>query len=104
MDKSRLEFENELEFGTPFVSDMRRDLSYDIPHYHSELEIVYVKDGTLRAICDTETFVANTGEFFIFMPGAVHSFEKAQNNAIYYAKIPPQNTFGEDFSALHLPQ
>ena len=102
MDKTRLEFENDLNRGAPFVSEIRKDLSYDIPHYHNELEIVYVKQGTLKAICDTECFDAKPGEFFIFMPGVVHSFEKLQNNAIYYAKIPPTTASEADFSSLRL--
>lgn len=100
MNKSYIEFENELNGGFPFVSEEKRNLSYDIPHYHPELEIVYVTEGTLCANCDGETYIADVGEFFIFMPGALHSFSKPQANAIYYAKILP---VGEKGSADFLP-
>ncbi len=88
MYRSQFEFENELKNGYPYVSDMKENLSYDIPHYHSELEIVYVAHGSLTAICDGERFTVNQNEFFIFMPGVVHSFAASQENSIYYAKIP----------------
>ena len=98
---SQIEFENEINRGFPLVSDISQNLSYDIPHYHGELEIVYVIAGTLTAICDSEAYVIGCGEFFLFMPGVVHSFTKSQTNSFYYAKILPAAVpGGTDFSYL----
>lgn len=101
MYKYQFEFENTLNNDFPYVSSKKRNLSYDIPHYHSELEIIYVTDGSLTAIADNEKYTVEDDEFFIFMPGVVHSFNKAQTNSYYYAKIlPAQVPGGADFSSL----
>lgn len=101
MYKSHFEFENEQNRGFPFVSDMKHNLSYDVPHYHNELEIVYLTDGKLTAFADNVEYTVERGEFFIFMPGVVHSFDKSQINSIYYAKILPQRIQNsQDLSSL----
>ena len=101
MYKSQIEFENEISRGFPLVSGIAHNLSYDIPHYHSEMEIVYVAEGTLTAICDGEALSIGSNEFFIFMPGVVHCFNKSQVNSFYYAKILPFAVpGGTDFSYL----
>ena len=80
MYKSQIEFENEISRGFPLVSGIAHNLSYDIPHYHSEMEIVYVAEGTLTAICDGEAWSIGSNEFFIFMPGEPHGFDESFEN------------------------
>lgn len=101
MYKNQFEFEKDLNRGFPFVSDRKQNLSYDIPHYHNELEIIYVAEGKVTATADNEEFSVEGGEFLVFMPGVVHSFGKSHANSIYYAKIlPTQVPTATDFSAL----
>ena len=48
-------------------------------HWHSELEIMLVKKGTVDCFAGTENFVLNEGEAIFINTKVIHKFESNQN-------------------------
>ena len=82
----------------PYIDFERRNLSY-VPHYHNEIELVYVKTGTVTVFCASGTVTAAAGDIAVLMPGEIHSFSTECSNLVYVIKINAKNSaFGYDLS------
>lgn len=44
------------------------------PHIHSDIEIVYIKNGTTRAFCNGEEYLLKSGDIFMTFPNQVHHY------------------------------
>lgn len=44
------------------------------PHTHDDVELVYVLQGSGRAVCDGEPYTLSAGEFFLATPNQVHHY------------------------------
>lgn len=53
--------------------DMRTVLNYP-PHIHSDIEMVYIKNGTTRAFCNGEEYLLKAGDIFMTFPNQVHYY------------------------------
>lgn len=45
-------------------------------HWHDELEIVYVLEGTARYIVDRDEYIIKSGDILIIPPNSLHAFEQ----------------------------
>ena len=53
--------------------DIRTVLDYP-PHIHSDIEMVYIKNGTTRAFCNGEEYLLKSGDIFLTFPNQVHHY------------------------------
>lgn len=73
------EHENEATRDVPFVQIGRVGLSARA-HYHTEIEVVLLLDGSVEATVDGETVLLSKDDILITMPGEVHGY--ARHNAL----------------------
>lgn len=48
-----------------------------LPHFHKEIEIVYIIEGSCEAVCDYNRFKIKSGDLFIAFPNQVHFYEES---------------------------
>lgn len=59
-----------------------------LPHFHSSLEFVYVKNGQISAILDSHYFIASAGDFIIVPSYTIHSYVTKNFSDTYVFTIP----------------
>ena len=61
------------------------------PHYHSDVEIIWVKEGDLTYWVDGEHLLINAGEVLILSPGQGHSYvDNSDDAAVWYLTFSPK--------------
>jgi AraC-like DNA-binding protein/mannose-6-phosphate isomerase-like protein (cupin superfamily) len=68
-----LERENRATQGYPYIEIGRKNLC-SRAHMHEEIEIVYVKEGSVEAFVGGEAVLLEAGDICIVMPYEVHSY------------------------------
>ena len=69
-------------FSTYHIKGVNR--AFQIPvHWHDELEIIYVKEGSLNVNIAGESYIGNPGDAFAVSPGNLH-FMGSQAGAVDY--------------------
>lgn len=64
--------------------------AFQIPvHWHDELEIIYVKSGTLNVTISGENYIGNQGEAFVVSPGNLHFMGSKTGEVDYYTFLFP---------------
>ncbi len=64
--------------------------SFQIPvHWHDELEIIYVKRGTLNVTIAGENYTGNEGEAFVVSQGSLHFMGSHTGDVDYYTFLFP---------------
>ena len=58
-------------------------------HWHDELEIIYIRNGSINITIDNELFTGTGGSFFIVNPGELHYMGSNDLNADYYTILFP---------------
>lgn len=56
-------------------SHFKRTTLWSGPHLHREVELIYVKQGTVHAHADKKTYDLKTGDVFIAFPYQIHYYE-----------------------------
>ncbi len=64
------------------------------PHFHKEIEIVYIKNGACTAYADRQCMTLKNGELFISFPNQIHYYENTSFGD-YYVIIVNPNVFFE---------
>lgn len=59
------------------------------PHYHSSIEVVYVRSGTLHAVLDGQPLEVSAGHLLIVSGYVVHAYQSPQKNDDLLLIIPP---------------
>lgn len=49
------------------------------PHWHYYMEILYVLQGTLEAVCDGAVYTLKPGDLILFYPQSVHAMHRSPN-------------------------
>ena len=62
------------------------DVKY-IPHFHEEIEIVYVIDGNLHVSIENNSFILKKGEICVITPGLIHNLYSYNSNKIFVMKL-----------------
>ncbi len=65
-----------------------RDLLY-FPHWHSDIEGLFVSEGRIRITCNLETATLGPGSTAVFLPGDVHCFESEGPSESIVFRIRP---------------
>ena len=64
--------------------------SFQIPvHWHDELEIIYVKSGTLTVSISGENYIGNPGDAFVVSPGNLHFMGSQSGDVDYFTFLFP---------------
>lgn len=53
------------------------------PHLHSDIELLYLENGSLTAFADTTTVELKSGDVFISFPNQIHYFRSADHTESY---------------------
>ena len=56
-------------------------------HWHYFMELIFVKRGRLKALCEQNTYILSEGDVLICYPRAIHSFDKVEQTdegPLYY--------------------
>lgn len=69
-----------------------------IPHFHDELELVYVIDGSLNVTIENNNVLLHKDEICVIIPGLIHNLYSHEDNVIFVAKLFPI----EDISDIRL--
>lgn len=64
------------------------DVKY-IPHFHEELELVYVLDGELQVTLGSITYTAKKGDICIILPNCIHNLFTNNSSKTFVTKIYP---------------
>lgn len=75
-------------FSTYHIRDVNR--AFQIPvHWHDELEIIYVKRGSLNVNIAGESYVGKPGDAFVVSPGNLHFMGSQTGKVDYYTFLFP---------------
>ena len=64
------------------------------PHFHKEVEIIYIKNGRCTAYADKECISLKSGDLFISFPNQIHYYENSVFGE-YYIILVNSNVFFE---------
>lgn len=59
-----------------------------LPHLHKELELIYVRKGSCRAIANRKTYALSDGDIFLTFPYQVHYYLDATPGEYYVHAFP----------------
>ena len=77
----------------PYCIQMQPILS-NIPHFHKEIEMVYVSNGSVVAHADRNHCFLSSGDFFISFPNQIHYYEESIIGEYYVIILSPDIIFG----------
>lgn len=70
-----------------YLCTIPQDFEKVNPHWHDQMELIYVKKGTGRITVDLLSYRAPAGSIVIVHPGQLHSIERASNERMEYENI-----------------
>lgn len=82
-------FENKT---VPFSFGIAKTLS-PTPHFHKDIEIIYVISGTSSVCVDRKRDVLTSGDFFISFPNQIHYYEGSQTGEYLLVIFSPDILF-----------
>ncbi len=59
------------------------NVAYRSAHLHSEWELVWIIENSMKIICDGVSFVANEGDILLFSPSLIHEFKKIDESCTF---------------------
>lgn len=75
---------------------------YFPPHMHSEIEIIYIKDGTMNATINDVCYSLSSGDLAILFPNVIHSYESAPHSNIYMTVFKSSFVNASSSSIFHM--
>ena len=88
MSSALFEKEHRAIGSFPYIELVNENLNF-IPHYHDELELIYVERGSIRAFSASKGMTLCEGDICFFMPCEIHSFQTVMPNNAYVIKLNP---------------
>ena len=91
-----LEYENYHEkksHGSPlfpyntYLCSIPLDFSHVPLHWHDELELIYIKKGTVTITVDFKSYIAYAGTIALILPGQLHGIEQYRQETTEYENI-----------------
>ena len=91
-----LEYENTQEIKSHGLMDfpfniypcsIPLDFSMVPPHWHNDMEVIYIKKGKGRISVDLTPFIVNRGDIIVVPPGQLHSIEQFEDQSMEYENI-----------------
>lgn len=71
-----------------FTVDLRRFLQC-APHFHTDLELAWIQQGTSVAHADSKSFPLKKGDVYLSFPNQVHSFSEDSDDLLCWLFIVP---------------
>ncbi len=78
--KKLMEFQDVDRLNSPlevFILKGTKEHSSVPPHWHYYLEILFILEGTLEAVCDGAVYTMNPGDLIVFHPQSVHAMHRS---------------------------
>ncbi len=66
------------------------------PHWHEEMEIIYIKNGTLHLTINNQSYVGKKGDIFLINTEDLHEMHTEENDIFYYAFLFSLSQFSVD--------
>ena len=73
MSGTLYEQKNKASPDYPYKDKYRRNLS-NPPHYHDDIELIFVLPGSVTVYCSFGALTAKEGDIAVLMPKEVHNF------------------------------
>ncbi len=73
---------------------MEVDMLVRDPHFHKEIEIVYVVKGSTVAFADADCFPLKEGDIYISFPNQIHHYEHTEIGEYFIIIFNPELVFG----------
>ena len=84
---------------TPYVDTEMTDVDYRA-HYHEEVELIYIPEGTVEVTVENTCTLIHTGDIAIILPYRIHSLRNISCSRLYIFKLLCASFF---FSSLSVP-
>lgn len=68
--------------GTPYVDTEMTDVDYRA-HYHEEVELIYIPEGTAEVTVENTCTLIHTGDIAIILPYRIHSLRNISCSRLY---------------------
>ena len=94
LEKFLYERKHEALQDYPYMDKHRKNLS-NTPHYHDEIEIIFVLSGSVTVFGHLGRLTAEAGDIAVLMPKEVHNFTTESENRVYVMKLCCKNTVDE---------
>ncbi len=62
-----------------------------LPHWHTNIELLYISFGSATVITDNESFTVKAGEIVVINSNSIHSIKSNTENTAYYCLIIDHN-------------
>jgi len=95
------EFRRRVTDDAPYAVFHRTDVNY-IAHIHEEIEVGFVRSGKIQATGETDEWLLEAGDMFVFMPDEIHALSTVDPNEVEVLRILPKQDDRVDFSLLRL--
>ena len=95
------EFRRRVTDSEPYAVFHRTDVNY-VAHIHEEIEVGYLRSGTLVATTEEGDVRLAAGDLFAFMPDEIHALSSNAPNEAVILRILPKQTERVDFSSFRL--
>lgn len=74
---------------TPKITHRIDRSLWNIPHFHREVELIYVIDGGGEALVDKNTYSLERGDLFIAFPNQIHSYRNKDGGTFAIIILSP---------------
>ena len=91
MEKLFFERFNQAAPDFPYLAANARTIN-SLPHFHTELELLYLEHGELEVISLGTTYHIQSGDLCVFMPGQIHGYHASDICREYVIKIDASNS------------
>ena len=87
----------EFPFALYHIRALRHSVNVSL-HWHDEVEIIYVTQGTLHLTIDKTSYIANAGDIFIVNSQEIHEMSVLEPPTVYYTILFPVTSLIFQFS------
>ncbi len=74
---------------TPKITHRIERSLWNIPHFHREVELIYVIDGRGEALVDKNTYPLERGDLFVAFPNQIHSYKNKDGGTFAIIILSP---------------
>ncbi len=78
----------EYPYDQYFIHNVRHPFQFPV-HWHDELEIIYIRQGTLHVSIEGQDYLGHSGSIFMVNPRELHFMGSDDLSAAYYTLLFP---------------
>lgn len=76
------------EQKTKLLDYFRTEMLAPLPHLHKELELIYIRKGSAKAVVNNKTYELKSGNLFLTFPYQVHYYPESEPGEYYVHAFP----------------